>query len=96
MIVAITILSVLLIVCFFIIINLLRKLEKVDDELTDVSMNMEQFIVEIKKANNTLKEIDSKGLFEKDDEVGSVFSGIKNVIDNINLKYDLEEDTNEK
>ena len=52
---------------------------------------MEEFILTIKKVQNTIKEIDSKGIFEKDDEVGSVFSGIKDVVEQINLKYDIEE-----
>jgi len=93
---AIVILSILLIVCIFVIINLLRKIERVDDELSDVSMNMEEFIVQVKSAQNKIYEIDSKRIFEKDDEVGTVFTGIKDVITNINLKYDIEETKNEK
>ena len=93
---AIVILSILLIVCIFVIINLLRKIEKVDDELSDVSMNMEEFIVQVKSAQNKIYEIDSKRIFENDDEVGTVFTGIKDVITNINLKYDIEETKNEK
>ena len=96
MIEAISILSFLLVICIFVIVNLLRKIEKIDDELTDVSMNMEEFIVQIKSAKNKINEIDSKGIFEKDDEVGTVFAGIKDVIDSINLKYDIEETDNEK
>ena len=87
----ISILSLLLVVCIFVIVNLLRKIERIDDELTDTAMNMEEFILTIKKVQNTIKEIDSKGIFEKDDEVGSVFSGIKDVVEQINLKYDIEE-----
>ena len=87
----ISILSLLLFVCIFVIVNLLRKIERIDDELTDTAMNMEEFILTIKKVQNTIKEIDSKGIFEKDDEVGSVFSGIKDVVEQINLKYDIEE-----
>ena len=93
---AIFILSLILVVCIFIIFNLLRKLEKIDDELTDLSMNMEEFIVSIKSAKATMEEIDSKVIFEKDDEVGTVFTGIKDLITQINIKYDIEEPTNEK
>ena len=96
MIEAISILSFLLVVCIFVIVNLLRKIEKIDDELNDVSMNMEEFIVQIMSAKNKINEIDSKGIFEKDDEVGTVFTGIKDVIDSINLKYNIEETDNEK
>ena len=96
MIEAIIILSVLLFICILVIFNLLRKIEKIDDELTDLSMNMEEFIVQVKSAQNKIYEIDSKRIFEKDDEVGTVFTGIKDVITNINLKYDIEETNNEK
>tara|TARA_A100001201_G_scaffold1118_1_gene2834 strand:- start:896 stop:1186 length:291 start_codon:yes stop_codon:yes gene_type:complete len=96
MIEAIFILSSILVICIFIIFNLLRKLEKIDDELTDLSMNMEEFIVSVKSAKAKMEEIDSKGLFEKDDEVGTVFTGIKDLITQINIKYDIEEPTNEK
>ena len=92
----ISILSILLIVCIFIIINLLRKIEKIDDELTDVSLNMEEFIVNINSVKQKMYEIDSKGIFENDDEVGTVFSGINNLITNINIKYNIEENKNEK
>ena len=90
MITVIVILSVILVVSVFININLLRKIEKVDDELTDISMNMEEFIVNIKTAQSKIKEIDSKGVFESDDEVGTVFEMIKDTITNINIKYDIE------
>ena len=96
MITTICILSVLLVIFIFIIINLLRKVERIDDELSDISMTMEEFIVTIKTMKQKMYEIDSKGIFEKDDEVGTVFLGIKNLIDEVNFKYNIEEPTNEQ
>ena len=90
MIIAICILAVLLIVSIFININLLRKIEKVDDELEDVSLTVEDLISTIRQAYQTIKTADSRGSFESDDEVGSVFKQIKSVITNLDSKYDLE------
>jgi len=91
----ISILSILLIVCIFIIINLLRKVERIDDELSDVSLNMEEFIVSVKTVKEKMRELDSKGFFESDDEVGTIFTGINNLITQIDIKYDIDENKNE-
>ena len=96
MIVTIIILSILLIISLFVIFNLLRKVERIDDELIDISFNMEEFIVSIKSVYKTLKEVDNKGAFQSDDEVGSIFKDIKELIVNINTKYDIEENIDEE
>jgi len=90
MITTIIIISILLITSVFININLLRKVERLDDELTDISMTMEEAIVSIKSAYNKIQVADSKGSFKSDDEVGYVFNQIKDVITNLNIKFDLE------
>ena len=53
--------------------NLFRKVERLEDWVEDYS----QRIVD---ADTTLKELDSEGKFESDDEVGVVFEGIKDTI----------------
>ncbi len=53
--------------------NLFRKVERLEDWVEDYS----QRIVD---ADTTLKELDSEGKFESDDEIGVVFEGIKNTI----------------
>ena len=53
--------------------NLFRKVERLEDWVEDYS----QRIVD---ADTTLKQIDSEGKFESDDEIGVVFEGIKNTI----------------
>lgn len=55
------------------IYNLLNKLEKYED------------FIDLQEQNNialleTLQDIDSKQMFEKDDEVGSLFTQIKDTI----------------
>jgi len=62
--------------------NLFRKVERLEDWVEDYS----QRIID---ADTTLKELDSEGKFESDDEIGVVFEGIKNTIKdltNINNK----------
>ena len=53
--------------------NLFRKVERLEDWVEDYS----QRVID---ADTTLKELDSEGKFESDDEIGVVFEGIKNTI----------------
>jgi len=62
--------------------NLFKKVERLEDWVENYS----QRIID---ANTTLEELDSGGKFESDDEVGTVFAGIKQTINdltNINNK----------
>jgi hypothetical protein len=78
-------LGIYAIVSIFIIINLTRKVERLEEwgELlaTRVTWIQDKF-----------KEIDSKGIFESDDEVGTIFSALKDVSQV--LTEVLEEDQN--
>ena len=53
--------------------NLFKKVERLEDWVEDYS----QRIIE---ADDTLKQLDSEGKFESDDEIGVIFDGIKNTI----------------
>ena len=53
--------------------NLFRKVERLEDWVEDYS----QRVID---ADTTLKELDSEGKFESDDEIGVIFDGIKNTI----------------
>ncbi len=70
----IVILVVFLAVAGYTIWNLLNKLEKLEDF---ISLQEERDI----QLLSTLRDLDSKQMFEKDDEVGSVFDKIKEVIE---------------
>jgi hypothetical protein len=70
----IIILVVFLAVAGYTIWNLLNKLEKLEDF---ISLQEERDI----QLLSTLRDLDSKQMFEKDDEVGSVFDKIKEVIE---------------
>jgi hypothetical protein len=70
----IIILVVFLAVAGYTIWNLLNKLEKLEDF---ISLQEERDI----QLLSTLRDLDSKQMFEKDDEVGSVFDKIKEIIE---------------
>jgi hypothetical protein len=74
MIVTIIIISSLLIGSLYVNYNLFRKLEVLEDEI-------ENNLTIFKGIYTTMKEIDSTGAFESDDEVGSVFTDLKEMVE---------------
>ena len=74
MIVTTIIVSSLLISSLYVNYNLFRKLEVLEDE---IESNLNIF----KGIYTTMKEIDSTGAFQSDDEVGSVFTDLKNIVE---------------
>ena len=60
-------------------INMIKKDEKKDSVIEDYSNYITTLSDIIKKCDNKLKEIDSKGSFEADDEIGFFFKEIKNI-----------------
>jgi hypothetical protein len=69
----ILILVFLILALSYAVYNLLSKVEKYEDFIDQQSINNETLL-------ETLREIDSKQMFEKDDEVGSLFTQIKDTI----------------
>ena len=57
--------------------NLTRKVERLETWI-------ENYAQRIQDTQDVLKEIDSKGSFEADDEIGVVFTSIKETIDELN------------
>ena len=60
----------------YIIWNLFRKTELLETWVED-------FTQRIQIVQNNLKEIDSKGAFESDDETGTIFEQIKETVDKL-------------
>ena len=60
----------------FVIWNLLNKVEFLESWVEDVT---ERFIT----VQEELAEIDSTGHFESDDEIGSTFEGIKDIVNSL-------------
>lgn len=65
----------------WIIYNLLRKLEKYEDFIEEY----ERFMIDERTKNESLlealRQIDNRQMFEKDDDVGSIFYQIKETIE---------------
>jgi len=72
------------IVSIFIVINLTRKIERLEDW-------GEQLANRVTWIQDKFKEIDSKGHFESDDEVGTIFSALKDVSQILNEVIEEEE-----
>tara|TARA_R110001592_G_scaffold257378_1_gene520947 strand:- start:668 stop:940 length:273 start_codon:yes stop_codon:yes gene_type:complete len=84
----ISILGVSLIVSMYVIWNTMRKLESAEDLVEELSDEQFATINRLKKTFNNLKEIDSKGGFESDDEIGLTFKAIKDEIEKLEGIYD--------
>ena len=74
------------IVSIFVIVNLTRKIERLEDW-------GELLATRVVWVQDRFKEIDSKGHFESDDEVGTIFSALKDVSQVLNEVLE-EEDQN--
>jgi len=57
--------------------NLTRKVERLETWVEDYAQR-------IQDTQNVLKEIDQKGTFQADDEIGVVFQSIKETVDELN------------
>jgi len=95
MVVTIVILSVLLLVSLVAIRNLLLKVEKYEDVTVDQVKYLQNISNIIADANEKLKAVDSKGIFEADDEVGFFFQQVKSIQEELNV-YMLPENYGEK
>ena len=84
MIYIISILSILVVVLGFTTFNLLRKVEQSEDELKrrqEAIISYQEYInglgSTVEFMNKRIKEIDAKGTFNSDDEVGFFFERLK-------------------
>ena len=70
-------LSLIIITLGFTTYNQLRKVERLETWIEDYAQR-------IQDTKQVLEEIDAKGSFEADDEIGVVFTSIKEAVDEIN------------
>ena len=80
---AVIILSILVVVLLYTTINLLRKNEKYEDIIDSYRTFILRFQQQVKDSEKRIKEIDSKGLFDSDDEIGWFFQELKKVQDSL-------------
>jgi hypothetical protein len=77
MILTIIILSVLVVVLGFTTFNLLKKNEKAEDVVVSYEKHINEIDEVIQFINKRVQEIDTKGTFSSDDEVGFFFERLK-------------------
>jgi len=68
----------------YIIWNLLRKNERQEDIISTQNEYIQTISTIMSESNKKIKEIDSKQIFQSDDEIGWFFSGIKEIQELIN------------
>ena len=73
------ILGVIILIMGYIIRNLLLKNEKQEDILTGYMIYLNKISKIIEISDKKMKEIDAKGSFKSDDEVGFFFQQIYNI-----------------
>ena len=71
-------------ITIFVIVNLIRKVERLEDW-------GEQLASRVTWVQDRFKEVDSKGHFEADDEVGTIFSALKDISRVLNEVLEEEE-----
>mgnify|MGYP001556183346 CR=1 FL=1 len=84
MLTAIIILSILVVTLGYTTYNLLRKNETQEDILSGYLDYLDKFSRVIEVTDKKLKELDNKGSFSSDDEIGFFFENVKKLQDILN------------
>tara|TARA_R100001230_G_C5473088_1_gene27177 strand:+ start:12 stop:290 length:279 start_codon:yes stop_codon:yes gene_type:complete len=71
------VLGILVVVLGFTTFNLLRKVESLEDYVVDYNEFVTKLRDQISSSTERLKQIDQKGTFEGDDEIGWFFNEVK-------------------
>ena len=79
MIVLTIILGIMVVILGYTTFNLLRKNEKQEDILTGYMTYLNKISQTIEAADKKIQEIDAKGSFKSDDEVGFFFQQIQSI-----------------
>ena len=77
------ILGFLVVILGYTTINLLRKNEKAEDIIVSQNVFIEEVSSQIEKSEKRLDEIDERGVFKSDDEIGWFFDEVKQIQNNI-------------
>ena len=76
-------LSIIVLMLGWTTFNLTRKVERLETWVEDYAQRVQD-------TQQVLKEIDDKGTFEADDEIGVVFQSIKETVDELNTITEQE------
>lgn len=93
----ITLVSLLVVVlsaATYIVRNLLKKMETLEDNIDELVKNItdyDAFYEDLKRrvneSNSRLKQIDRLGSFEADDETGVIFKELKDIVNELNERF---------
>ena len=92
MIITIIILSLTTIVFAFSTINLLRKNEAYEDAVEEQELLISDIAEKIDSSMAKMKELDTLGSFESDDETGFIFKNLYEVIEELEKYYGSQEE----
>jgi hypothetical protein len=81
------ILIIVILILSFTTINLLNKNEKLDDYNEELRKTVIDLYDAIDTAYNRMKDIDTLGSFEADDESGYVFKELKTIVDDLKEEF---------
>jgi hypothetical protein len=84
LIIAVCVLSILVVILGFTTFNLLKKQEKAEDILMSYLEYLDNISRTIEMSDKMLKDLDRKGSFKSDDEVGFFFEQIQQIQDILN------------
>ena len=84
MIITIILLALALIGSIFVIYNLLDKFEQSEEYIENLESWVNRFAKSINGMQSRMSEIDKKGAFESDDEVGYFFKELKTIMEQLN------------
>ena len=71
------ILTAVVVISFFVIRNLIKKIERLEDFITKQSEA-------VTACGARLKEVDNKGMFQSDDEIGFFFKDVEKIQEALN------------
>src|SRR5210317_1236700 len=93
--VIIGVLVAILLTFIYILRNLLKKVEKYEDVVQDQVQYLQNISNALGEGQKHLKNLDEKGVFQSDDEVGYFFEQMKTVQDELN-RYMLPQNYGKK
>ena len=77
------VLGILVVVLGYTTINLLKKNEKMLEIIINQNSYIAEFSKQLEISDKRLQDIDSKGIFKSDDEIGWIFDQIKVIQTNL-------------
>jgi hypothetical protein len=84
------VLGLLVVIFGYTTFNLLRKSEKAEDIILSQNMFINKFSEQIDESQKRLNEIDEKGTFQGDDEIGWFFNEVK-IIQNDLSRFKIDQ-----